>query len=48
MDVEAPFPRLVGRRWPWYMQMHLTYFSKRTLAAMLEAAGVRTEAAQPR
>lgn len=39
MDVEALFPRLVGRRWPWYMQMHLIYFSKRTLAAMLDAAG---------
>lgn len=39
MDVEALFPRLVGRRWPWYMQMHLIYFSKRTLTAMLEAAG---------
>jgi hypothetical protein len=39
MDVSAHFPRLAGRRWPWYMQMHLIYFSKRTLAAMLEAAG---------
>jgi 2-polyprenyl-3-methyl-5-hydroxy-6-metoxy-1,4-benzoquinol methylase len=39
MDVEALFPRLAGRRWPWYMQMHLIYFSKRTLAAMLDVAG---------
>jgi 2-polyprenyl-3-methyl-5-hydroxy-6-metoxy-1,4-benzoquinol methylase len=39
MDVEALFPRLAGRRWPWYMQMHLIYFSRRTLAAMLDAAG---------
>jgi 2-polyprenyl-3-methyl-5-hydroxy-6-metoxy-1,4-benzoquinol methylase len=39
MDVEALFPRLAGRRWPWYMQMHLIYFSKRTLTAMLDAAG---------
>jgi SAM-dependent methyltransferase len=39
MDVSALFPRLAGRRWPWYMQMHLIYFSRRTLATMLEAAG---------
>src|SRR5688572_3545277 len=39
MDVSALFPRLAGRRWPWYMQMHLIYFSRHTLAAMLDAAG---------
>jgi 2-polyprenyl-3-methyl-5-hydroxy-6-metoxy-1,4-benzoquinol methylase len=39
MDVEAPVARLLGRRWPWYMQMHLVYFSRRTLARILEAAG---------
>jgi 2-polyprenyl-3-methyl-5-hydroxy-6-metoxy-1,4-benzoquinol methylase len=35
MDVDAWFPRLAGRRWPWYMQMHLVYFSRRTLPEML-------------
>jgi 2-polyprenyl-3-methyl-5-hydroxy-6-metoxy-1,4-benzoquinol methylase len=39
MDVEAPVARLLGRRWPWYMQMHLFYFSRGTLARMVEAAG---------
>jgi 2-polyprenyl-3-methyl-5-hydroxy-6-metoxy-1,4-benzoquinol methylase len=39
MDVASLFPRLAGRRWPWYMQMHLIYFSRRTLASMLDAAG---------
>jgi 2-polyprenyl-3-methyl-5-hydroxy-6-metoxy-1,4-benzoquinol methylase len=39
MDVEAPIARLLGRRWPWYMQMHLFYFSRGTLARMVEAAG---------
>jgi len=39
MDVEALFPRLTGRRWPWHMQMHLSYFSRRTNWAMLDAAG---------
>ncbi len=39
MDVEAPIARLLGRRWPWYMEMHLIYFSRRTLARMVETAG---------
>jgi 2-polyprenyl-3-methyl-5-hydroxy-6-metoxy-1,4-benzoquinol methylase len=39
MDVDALFPRVAGRRWPWYMQMHLVYFSRRTLAEMLRREG---------
>jgi 2-polyprenyl-3-methyl-5-hydroxy-6-metoxy-1,4-benzoquinol methylase len=39
MDVEALFPRVVGRRWPWYMQMHLVYFSRRTLGELLRRSG---------
>ena len=39
MDVEALFPRVAGKRWPWYMQMHLVYFSKRTLGEMLRREG---------
>ena len=39
MNVEAWFPRLLGKRWPWYMQMHLYYFTPKTLSRMLEAAG---------
>jgi len=39
MNVDALFPRLAGRRWPWYMQMHLVYFSRRTLHNMLTKAG---------
>jgi 2-polyprenyl-3-methyl-5-hydroxy-6-metoxy-1,4-benzoquinol methylase len=41
MNVDALFPRLAGRRWPWYMQMHLVYFSRRTLHNMLTKAGYR-------
>ena len=41
MDVDALFPRLAARRWPWYMQMHLVYFSRRTLHNMLTKAGYR-------
>ena len=39
MNVEAAFPRLMGRRWPHYMRMHLWYFSRPTLRRLLEAAG---------
>lgn len=39
MDVDAPIARILGRRWPWYMLMHLVYFSKSTLRRMVEAAG---------
>src|SRR5262249_50757749 len=34
-----PVARLLGRRWPWYMQMHLSYFSSATLRRMFEDAG---------
>jgi 2-polyprenyl-3-methyl-5-hydroxy-6-metoxy-1,4-benzoquinol methylase len=34
MDVEA-----FGKRWPWYMQMHLVYFSRQTLCEMLRREG---------
>jgi 2-polyprenyl-3-methyl-5-hydroxy-6-metoxy-1,4-benzoquinol methylase len=39
MNVDAWFPRLLGRRWPWYMQMHLYYFTPSTLRHMLKRAG---------
>lgn len=39
MDIDSLFSRLMGRRWPWYMEMHLFYFSRRTLAAMLQHIG---------
>ena len=39
MNVESPTARLLGRRWPWLMDMHLYYFSQKTLAAMLHEIG---------
>ncbi|MSQ24244.1 MAG: class I SAM-dependent methyltransferase [Chloroflexi bacterium] len=39
MDVEAPIARLMGRSWPWYMQMHLFYFSRQSLRLLVERAG---------
>ncbi len=39
MDIDSLFARLIGSRWPWLMEMHIYYFSQRTLRAMLEKAG---------
>jgi len=39
MDIESPFARLLGHRWPWLMEMHLYYFSRPTLAALLRKTG---------
>ena len=39
INIESPLARLMGHRWPWLMEMHLHYFSPRTLGAMLRKAG---------
>lgn len=39
MDASSLFARLMGHRWPWLLEMHLYYFDRRTLTAMLEKAG---------
>jgi 2-polyprenyl-3-methyl-5-hydroxy-6-metoxy-1,4-benzoquinol methylase len=47
MDIDSGFARLMGGRWPWLMEMHIYYFSQRTLKHMLEKAGftvIRIEA----
>ncbi len=47
MDIDSGFARVMGGRWPWLMEMHIYYFSRRTLKHMLEQAGftvIRIEA----
>ncbi len=39
LDIESWLPRLLGRRWPWIMDMHLFYFGRRVLTRMLSEAG---------
>lgn len=39
MDIDSLAARLLGARWPWLMDMHLHYFSQKTLAQMLENNG---------
>jgi SAM-dependent methyltransferase len=41
IDLDSLFARLMGPRWPWLMEMHLYYFSRRSLRAMLEVCGFR-------
>jgi len=50
MDIRAPMARLMGRRWPWLMDMHLYYFSRQTLRALHERHGyeVVSQAAEGR
>lgn len=40
MDSEALAVKLLGSRWPWYMPMHLLYFTPTTLAPFVTKAGL--------
>ena len=35
MDVSSPLAKMMGARWPWYMDMHIHYFSQQTMKQML-------------
>ena len=35
MDIDSLFARLMGSRWPWLMDMHIHFFSQKTMADML-------------
>lgn len=39
MDIDSLMARLLGARWPWLMDMHIHYFTQRTMAQMLEKNG---------
>lgn len=43
MDADSLFARLMGKRWPWLLEMHVYYFTRRTMAAMLGKAGFTVE-----
>jgi hypothetical protein len=45
MDIDSLFARVMGSRWPWLMEMHIYYFSRRTLKPMLEKARLYGDAA---
>ncbi|MDI7277206.1 MAG: methyltransferase domain-containing protein, partial [Anaerolineae bacterium] len=39
IDIGSLLPRILGPRWPWLMEMHLYYYSRRTLAETLRITG---------
>lgn len=39
MDIDSLTARLMGPRWPWLMDMHLHYFSQKTMVRMLQKIG---------
>ncbi len=41
LDFGNWFPRLLGERWPWMMDMHIYYFDQKVMKRMLENAGFR-------
>ena len=41
MDIGSLTARLMGERWPWFMDMHIHYFSQKTMRKMLEKKGFR-------
>ena len=47
IDIDSAFARLMGHRWPWLMEMHLFYFSRRTMRAMLESCGFEVLSDRP-
>jgi 2-polyprenyl-3-methyl-5-hydroxy-6-metoxy-1,4-benzoquinol methylase len=43
INVDSPFARLMGRHWPWLVEMHNYFFSPTTLQETIERAGMRVE-----
>lgn len=41
VNMGAPLARLLGPRWPGFMDMHITYFTMKGLTAMAHRAGLR-------
>ncbi|NHZ72592.1 MAG: methyltransferase domain-containing protein [Aquificales bacterium] len=39
MDIDSLTAKLMGGRWPWFMDMHMHYFSQKSMAQMLERNG---------
>lgn len=47
LDIGSWFPRLMGRHWPWIMEMHLFYFNSQVLEQMLQEAGFEILLVEP-
>lgn len=40
LDVKGIVPRLMGRHWPWFMTMHVNYYSKKTIRRLMKENGL--------
>ncbi len=47
IDIDAWFPRLLGKQWPWILEMHLNYFGSGSLAQMFDEAGFELVCVEP-
>ena len=47
LDIDSWFPRIMGKRWPWLMNMHIIYFSRDTLEDTLHRAGFKLLHVEP-
>jgi 2-polyprenyl-3-methyl-5-hydroxy-6-metoxy-1,4-benzoquinol methylase len=43
INIDSTLARVMGKRWPWLVEMHNYFFSPQTLGAMVEKAGLRVE-----
>ena len=41
MNLDSLYVNLVGENWPWYMEMHLHYFTVKSITKLLERAGFK-------
>ena len=39
MDLDSLASKIMGHRWPWYMAMHVQFFSQKSMVRFLEKAG---------
>lgn len=47
IDIDSWFPRLLGRHWPWVLEMHLYYFGAGSLERMFGEAGFEVVCVEP-
>ncbi|NIA01840.1 MAG: methyltransferase domain-containing protein [Nitrospirae bacterium] len=47
IDIDAWFPRLLGKQWPWILEMHLNYFGSGSLNQMFDEAGFDLVCVEP-
>jgi len=47
LDIDTWPPRLLGKHWPWLMDMHVHYFDRHVMQDMLARAGLELLQAEP-